>query len=57
MNTVNVSENLTKTANKVKGTALPLDVTDPAAADKLAGLLVRSGLEVGRATAAFSASL
>lgn len=28
---------------------------DPAAADKLAGLLVRSGLEVGRATAAFSA--
>ncbi|SDL84235.1 3-oxoacyl-[acyl-carrier protein] reductase [Corynebacterium mycetoides] len=29
-------EGLTKTANKVKGTALPLDVTDPAAADKLA---------------------
>ncbi|WP_341020492.1 M14 family metallopeptidase [Brevundimonas diminuta] len=28
---------------------------DPAAADKLAGLLVRSGLEVGRATASFSA--
>ena len=28
---------------------------DPAAADKLAGLLVRSGIEVGRATAAFSA--
>jgi len=28
---------------------------DPAAADKLAGLLVRSGLEVGRAAAAFSA--
>lgn len=28
---------------------------DPAAADKLAALLVRSGLEVGRATAAFSA--
>lgn len=27
---------------------------DPAAADKLAGLLVRSGVEVGRATAAFS---
>ncbi|WP_165164174.1 3-oxoacyl-ACP reductase [Corynebacterium qintianiae] len=29
-------EGLTATANKVKGTALPLDVTDPAAADKLA---------------------
>lgn len=29
-------EGLTQTANKVKGTALPLDVTDPAAADKLA---------------------
>ena len=28
---------------------------DPAAADKLAGLLVRSGIEVGRATASFSA--
>nr|WP_312164189.1 M14 family metallopeptidase [Brevundimonas diminuta] len=28
---------------------------DPAAADKLAGLLVRSGLEVGRAAASFSA--
>ena len=28
---------------------------DPAAADKLAGLLVRSGLEVGRASASFSA--
>ena len=30
------SEHLAKTANKVKGTALPLDVTDPQAADKIA---------------------
>ena len=30
------SEHLAKTANKVKGTALPLDVTDPKAADKIA---------------------
>ncbi|AWB84393.1 3-oxoacyl-ACP reductase [Corynebacterium liangguodongii] len=29
-------EGLAQTANKVKGTALPLDVTDPAAAEKLA---------------------
>lgn len=29
-------EGLANTANKVKGTALPLDVTDPAAAEKLA---------------------
>ena len=34
---------------------LSRSAADPAAADKLAGLLVRSGLEVGRATAAFSA--
>ncbi|MGX4762629.1 3-oxoacyl-ACP reductase [Corynebacterium minutissimum] len=29
------SEHLAKTANQVKGTALPLDVTDPQAADKI----------------------